>query len=58
MKLFITTAQNVLFSRYFPEIILSQLREMGEVRLNPHARLMTREELAQALADTDVLITH
>lgn len=58
MKFFIAAAQNTLFPRYFPEKILSQLREMGEVELNPHDRPMTREELARALADTDILITH
>ena len=31
---------------------------MGAVGLNPHDRPMTREELARALADTDILITH
>ena len=58
MKFFIAAAQNTLFPRYFPEKILSQRREMGEVELNPHDRPMTREELARALADTDILITH
>ena len=58
MKILITAPQGDIFSRHFPEHILSQLRALGDVAINPHARQFTREELTGELADTDILITH
>ena len=58
MKILITTPQGDIFKRYFPETVLKQLSEMGEVVLNPHHRQFTTEELKQQLRDTAIVLTH
>ena len=58
MKILVTAPQGDIFSRHFPDHILSQLRALGDVVLNPHPRQFTQEELKAELADTDILITH
>jgi len=58
MKILITAPQGDVFNRHFPESVLEQLREMGEVALNPHERNFTRDELVRALSDVDIVITH
>ena len=58
MKILITAPQNQIFPRYFPQHILDQLHAMGEVVLNPYDRNFTREELAKALEDAEIVITH
>ena len=58
MKILVTAPQGAVFDRHFPAHILSQLRELGEVVLNPFERQLTREELHAELHDTDILITH
>lgn len=58
MRILITAPQGVTFDRHFPEHILSQLREMGEVVLNPFERQFTKDELRAQLHDTGILITH
>jgi len=58
MKILVTAPQDAIFPRYFPQNILEQLNEMGEVTLNPHVRNFTRQELSEALRDTDIVITH
>jgi len=58
MKILITMPQDDRFEHYFPEHVLKQLAEMGEVVLNPHERQFTVEELKQQLSDTTVVLTH
>lgn len=58
MKILITAPQDHIFPRYFPQHVLNQLHEMGDVVLNPYERNFTRDELTKALADTDIVITH
>ena len=58
MKILVTAPQGLTFDRHFPEHILSQLRALGEVILNPFERQFTKDELRAQLQDTDILITH
>lgn len=58
MNILITLPQGFNFDRHFPEHILSQLRALGRVTINPTERQFTREELKQLLQDTDIVITH
>ena len=58
MKILITAPQGDVFERYFPEHVLKQLSEMGDVALNPHERQFTVEELKQQLSDVDIVLTH
>lgn len=58
MKILITAAQGETFKRHFPAPMLEALGKLGEVELNPYSRAFTREELAQRLADTDIVVTH
>ena len=58
MKIFITSMNTPRMNTFFPEHLMEKLRSFGEVSRNPHARKMTREELAEELKDTDILITH
>jgi len=58
MKILITAPQGEIFERYFPKPVLDQLREMGEVILNPHERNYTHEELLKIIRDVDIVITH
>ncbi len=58
MKILITAPQGEVFNRYFPKPVLEQLCEMGEVVFNPHERNYTHEELAHALEDVDIVVTH
>lgn len=58
MKILITAPQNDVFTKYFPCHVLEQLNQIGEVILNPYPRNFTREELGDALADADIVITH
>jgi len=58
MKMLITAPQGEVFDRYFPDRVLKQLHEMGEVVLNPYERNFTSDELKQAMRDTDIVITH
>ena len=38
--------------------LLDRLEKLGEVEYWPHTRTMTRDELAEALKDTDILVSH
>lgn len=58
MKILITAPQGEVFRRHFPEHIISRLRSLGEVALNPFERQFTPDELKERLHDTDILITH
>ena len=58
MKILITAAQGETFDRHFPAPMLDALRKIGEVELNPFTRGFTRDELAQRLADVDIVVTH
>lgn len=58
MKILVTAQQGKSFDLHFPERILAQLREMGDVTLNPNSRPFTREELKERLADTDIVVSH
>ncbi len=58
MNILITAPQGEVFRRHFPEHVLVRLRKLGKVTLNPNDRQFTREELKEALHDTDILITH
>lgn len=58
MNILITLPQGVNFDRHFPEHILSQLRALGKVTLNPMERQFTRDELRRQLQDTNIVITH
>ena len=58
MKILVAAPQGVNFDRHFPEHILSQLREMGEVAFNPFERQFTKDELRAQLHDADILVTH
>jgi phosphoglycerate dehydrogenase-like enzyme len=58
MKLLITAAQGRTRDRHFPPNLVKRFEAMGETVWNPFPRAMTRAELAQAIADVDVLVTH
>lgn len=58
MKILITAAQGDVFRRHFPERVLNELRSLGEVECSPFSRRFTREELAERLVDTDIVVTH
>ena len=58
MKILITAPQDSIFKKYFPQCVLEQLYQIGEVVLNPYSRNFTREELREVLADVDIVITH
>ncbi len=58
MKILISAPQGDMITRYFPEPVMTQLRAMGEVVMNPYSRNFTREELMEALCDIDIVITH
>lgn len=58
MKILITAPQGNVFKRYFPEHVLKQLSELGEVVPNPHERQFTLEELKRQLRDTAIVLTH
>ena len=58
MNILITAAQGETFQRHFPAPILEQLRALGTVVCNPFPRPFTAQELAEALKDTDIVITH
>ena len=58
MKILLTAQQGKTFDTHFPEHILSQLRAMGEVELNPFSRPFTREELKARLGDVDIVVSH
>lgn len=58
MKIYVTARNDAIFPRYFPRHVLDRLEKLGEVEYWPHARTMTRDELAEALKDTDILLTH
>ena len=58
MKILVTAAQGKVFERHFPKDMRDALALMGEVEYNPYTRPFTREELAQRLADTDIVVTH
>ena len=58
MKFLITAPQGAVFNKYFPSHVLESLGKMGEIAINPHERNFTQEELACALHDIDIVITH
>ena len=58
MNILITAAQGETFQRHFPAPILEQLRTLGTVVCNPFPRPFTAQELAEALKDTDIVVTH
>ena len=58
MKIYVAARRYDTFDRYFPRHVLDRLEKLGEVEYWPHARTMTREEMAEALKDTDILVTH
>lgn len=58
MDFLIAAPQGEIFERHFPPALLARLGKIGEVRLNPHTRQMTREELKAALKDCDAVLTH
>ncbi len=58
MKILVTAQRGKTFDLHFPEQILAQLREMGDVALNPYSRPFTREELKERLCDTDIVVSH
>ena len=47
---------SVVVTRRLPEQVEARLSELFDVRLRPDDRPMTRDELTQAIADTDVLV--
>lgn len=58
MNILITAAQGTTFQRHFPRPMLEALARCGKVEQNPFDRPFTREELAQRLRDTDIVVTH
>lgn len=58
MNILITMPAGSQRDVYFPPRVLDRLAALGTVTLNPHPRQFTREELLDALADTDVVMTH
>ncbi|HML45906.1 MAG TPA: hydroxyacid dehydrogenase [Clostridia bacterium] len=58
MKFLVTAAQGSTRDRHFPETLVKRLEAMGETVWNPFPRALTRAELAGAIADVDVLVTH
>ena len=58
MKFLVTAAQGKVRDRHFPPNLVKRLEAMGETVWNPFPRALTRDELAQAIADADVLVTH
>ncbi len=57
MKILVAMPKGDVFSTFFPQYILDELNEMGEVTFNETGRNFTREELADALTGVDVCIT-
>lgn len=58
VKIYVTARNDAIFPRYFPGHVLERLEKLGEVEYWPHARTMTREELAEILPEVDILVTH
>ena len=58
MKILITAPATETYARYFPEHVIENLRELGEVERNPFDRSFTYDELCEAIADKDILVTH
>ena len=58
MKILITVPQGDVFDRHFPDAVLSGLRELGQVMLNPFERQFTESELRERLHEAEIVMTH
>ena len=57
MKAFISVPLGDAGRGYFTEDTVKYTKELGEVVMNPHARNMTSEEIADIIGDCDVYVT-
>ena len=55
---FITSPEGTNRQKYFPERLLAELAQLGEVRLNTTGHQLTEEQLCAEAPDATVLLTH
>lgn len=58
MVFFITSPEGGGRQTYFPDRLLSELAQLGEVRMNPTGHQLTEDQLCAEAPDAAVLLTH